>query len=357
MTTRSQAPGLDVRAWLVWGMAMTIPLLTGRHPIVLAELIVIVMVVRTVCLPAAQVRGWSWMVRLGMIAIPIGVLFNILTVHAGDQRIVRVNDDVPIIGGNVTWNALVYGLISGVTIVALVAVGTTVATALDWSSLMRLLPARAANVAVAGSVAWAFLPQLARSWQEIREAQAARGHRWRGARDVVPLVVPLMAGSLDRSITMAEALESRGFGSTANQTRSLSRSTILVAMALTLAVVGLYLFAVGQATIATAVLLGTAVLATLAVRLGEPFAQHRTTRYRASVWTRHDTVVVTSAMLAMGATAVFLQVQPEALRYAPYPSMDWPVTNPLLIAALGLLMLPAVVAPATVGDSEAEEEW
>ena len=59
---------------------------------------------------------------------------------------------------------------------------------------MRLLPERMAALAVAGSVAWSYLPRTTAALVEIREAQMARGYRPRGIRDAAPLVIPLLAG-------------------------------------------------------------------------------------------------------------------------------------------------------------------
>ena len=345
--SRQSEHGLDVRVWLVWGLATMIPLLTGRHPIVIATLLLIVLVVRSVCLPKGQSAGWGWLVRISMIAVPIGILFNLLTVHAGDRRIFRISGDIPIIGGDITWNALVYGLLSGVTIVVLISTGTTVAAALDWNELMRHVPARAANIAVAGSVAWTLLPQLSRSWYEIREAQTARGHHWRGLRDAVPLLVPLMAGGIDRSITMAEALESRGFGAQDPVVKPQARSSIALAVSMTTAVASLYLFAVGSSGQATVILLLTVAFGVFAVRSGSSTAAHRTTSYRRRKWTRRDTMALIGATVAIGAVVLSLQVAPESLRYEPYPTMEWPVASPVLVLALGALMLPAAVAPTS----------
>ena len=350
--SRESEQGLDVRVWLLWGLAAMIPLLSGRHPIVIATLLLTVLVVRAVCLPKETSAGWGWLVRLGMIAVPIGVVFNMLTVHAGDRRMFRIPSGVPIVGGDITWNALIYGLLSGATIVVLVATGTTVAAALNWSELMRHMPARAANVAVAGSVAWTFLPQLSKSWREIREAQTARGHQWRGVRDAVPLVVPLMAGGLDRSITMAEALESRGFGAQASVNKPSTWPSIAMAGSMTAAVAGLYLFAVGRSASAAVILLLAMFCGAVAIRPGASTHRHRSTHYRRRRWTQRDTVVATGAATAIATIAVYLQVLPETLRYEPYPAIVWPAASPWLVLALGMLMLPAVVAPTS---SEAGE--
>jgi energy-coupling factor transport system permease protein len=352
MSTIHAPDRIDTRVWLVWGAAASMPLLTGRHPLVIAQVLTIVLVVRAVCLPSDKARGWSWLLRVAMITVPIGVLFNMLTVHAGNAELFRIPAGVPIFGGTVTWNAVAYGLLSGVTIVALIAIGTTVAAGMDWSALMRSIPVRASGIAMAGSVAWAFLPQMATSWREIREAQAARGHQWRGVRDIVPLAVPLMAGSLDRSITMAEALESRGFGAAAGSRPSRRLPAIAQGASLTLVVLALYLFTVGQPSQAAPVLLLSALALVAGVSTGRDVPHVHPTRYRAVVLTRHDALIAFSAVLTVVLTGLALYMRPSALRYDPYPVMGWPGTELWLIVALSLLLMPAVVAPAGRPDQD-----
>lgn len=335
---------LDSRAWLAWGAAATLPLLTGRHPLVLAELLAIALVVRSVCLEPSRATSWAWLARLGALAVPIGILFNIITVHAGDRVIATLPDGIPLFGGELTWNAAIYGALSGLTVVALVLIGTTVAAGVEWNDLMRLLPARAAGLAVAGSVAWAFLPRLAVSWREIREAQTARGHRWNGPRDAVPLVVPLLAGGLDRSILMAEALEARGFGATATRPASRLGSAGL-ALAAILATTGLYSFATGRVAVA-AVLLGiAALLLALTVVTGRTSSSARVTHYRTRRWTGADSAVVVGSTVAAIATALALQLSPESLQWDPYPTLTWPGGSIWLPLGLATLLVPAAVAP------------
>jgi energy-coupling factor transport system permease protein len=336
---------LDTRAWLAWGAAATLPLMAGRHPLVIAELLAIALVVRSVCLPPSRAMSWAWLARLSLLAVPIGIVFNMITVHAGDRVIATLPDAIPLFGGVLTWNAAIYGALSGLTVVALVLVGTTVAAGIDWSDLMRLLPARAAGLAVAGSVAWAFLPQLAVSWREIREAQTARGHRWSGPRDAVPLVVPLLAGGLDRSILMAEALEARGFGAAAVR-RTSRLASIGLAGAAIAAVTGLYLFAAGSGLGSLALLAVVAMMLSAAVLLGRDADGPRITRYRTRRWTRADTIVVAGAALAATSTVVALQVTPDALQWDPYPKLTWPGGSVWLSLGLGALLAPAAVAPA-----------
>jgi energy-coupling factor transport system permease protein len=340
---------LDSRVWLAWGAAGSLPLLAGRHPIVILELLAVALVVRAVCLPPARTTSWSWLVRLSAMAVPIGILFNIATVHAGDRLLATLPDGIPLFGGDLTWNAAIYGALSGLAIVGLVLIGTTVAAGIKWNDLMRMLPARAAGLAVAGSVAWAFLPRLALSWREIREAQTARGHRWAGPRDAVPLVVPLLAGGLDRAILMAEVLESRGFGASAP--RSASRAgTAAVAAAVIAATTGLYLFAVGRGAPALALFLLAGLLLVALVVAGRDGAGPGVTRYRTRPWTPADSIVLAGATVAMLTAAVALQIEPELLRWDPYPVLGWPAGSIWLPLGLASLLLPAVVAPVA-GDA------
>ena len=337
---------LDSRAWLAWGAAASLPLLAGRHPLLIVELLAIALVVRAVCLTPSRAMSWGWLARLSALAVPIGILFNLATVHSGDRVIVTLPDDIPLLGGDLTWNAAIYGALSGLAIVCLVLFGTTVAAGIAWSDLMRMMPARAAGLAVAGSVAWAFLPRLAQSWQEIREAQPARGHRWSGPRDAVPLVVPLLAGGLDRAVVMAEALESRGFG--AATPRSSSRADAMVgAVAIVAMTTGLYLFAVGRgvAGLLLVAIAGLAV-ATLVVT-GRDGSGPRITRYRTRHWALADTIVVAGAAIAVVSVVAALQTAPDLLRWNPYPTLAWPDGSAWLPLGLATLLLPAVVAPAS----------
>ncbi len=211
---------------------------------------------------------------------------------------------------------------------------------------MRSMPVRASGIAVAGSVAWAFLPQMATSWREIREAQMARGHQWRGVRDIVPLVVPLMAGGLDRSITMAEALESRGFGAGLPPRRLKRSPAIGQGAALTLGVLALYLFTVGRPSEAAVISLLAALAAVAGARAARGRLRVQPTQYRAVAWNRNDALISLSAVVTIVVSAVTLRVTPSALRYDPYPMMNWPGTDHVLIVALSLLLVPAVVNPA-----------
>lgn len=326
---------LDSRAWLVWGSACMVPLLVTRHPVIVVELLLVIITVRVACLPPAAMR-WRWIARLALVFAAIGVVFNALTVRSGNQ----VAFHLPGLGWEITWNAIAYGLVSGLAMITLVLAGITIAAGLDWIALTRVLPQRLAPLAVSGSVAWSFLPGASQAISEIREAQVARGHQLRGTKDVLPIVVPLLDGSLGRALTMSEALEARGFGAVMHVSeprRNLGAlwSSMVVLGALSVA----YAISMGDSRLLwPAVALAVFGVAGMA---RTPHSAIRTTRYRQHGLRRDDYVVIGTAMLSLIAFLAFASGNFAAITFNPYPNLELPPVDYRLLASLALLLAPA----------------
>ncbi len=341
MTSASE---LDSRAWLAWGFAAMLPLLVGRNPWLTLEVLIIVLVVRGTWLDRNTAQGNAWFLRIALVMAAISVVFNVLTVHAGDLVIASLPDSWPVIGGDLTWNAVAYGLVSGVTLFGLVLTGITVAALIRWVDLFHLLPPRLAPIAVTGSVAWAFLPQTAIAWTNIREAMTMRGHRFKGARDFPPILVPLLASGLERSLAMAEALEARGFGMPVERQSRQRKGEPFHAGLLIMGLVGLMVSAYCLATGQVAAGLSAGLIASAAMLLLSrisPAQGPRTTRYRELVLRRADWLTIACALVAMGAVVAWTSARPASLQFDTYPTMRIPTVEPLLMAALALLLLPA----------------
>jgi energy-coupling factor transporter transmembrane protein EcfT len=328
---------IDPRAWLCWaGGAMLVPLM-GRNPFALLSVLLAVLAVREALPPDARI-GWSWIVRLGVVFAAFSVVFNVLTVRTGDRVIGTIPGWVPLIDGNLTVNSVVFGLLSGLAVLAMVLIGITLAAVLNWSAVLRLLPQSLSGAGVAGSVAFSFFPQMVATYREIVDAQAMCGYELRGPRDYLNLAPLLLSGGIERAVTMSELLESRGFGGAPAPARS-RLGTLAPATGLGAFCIGVYLFAVGEPLAALiAVVLGGALLSTV-VRAGRTHGVRRT-RYRSLVWRGGDWVVLAGAGIA---AASVLMAEAGAIRYEPYPTLALPVASvPLAVGLLGLLA-PAVV--------------
>lgn len=339
------ADRLDSRAWLVWGLAAMLPMLIVRHPLIVLEMLVVVLAVRLTW-ASRLAHGWGWIARVAAVFVLVSVVFNALTVHAGRQVLFTIPSSVPLIGGVVTLNAVVYGLVTGIAVLVLVLTGTTIAAGLSWSDLVRSLPARVAPLAVAGSVAWSFLPGASRAFVDIRESQASRGHRLRGARDVPQLVVPLIEGGLERALTMSEALEARGFGASSNADATVTPqrwpSVALVAGLVTAA----YAVALSRVSMALAGTALAVVAALMLARGGERGGAK--VRYRPMRWSVPDrAVAISAAVAALG--FLWRQAVGSHLAFNPYPEIAMPPLDSWMVLFLALLLAPAAIAPASGG--------
>lgn len=338
---------VDPRAWLLWLAAASFPLLIGRNPFVMAAVLIAVLGVRSVWGTTPRFASWRIVVRLALILAGVSVIFNLLTVHVGDLVIAELPSEIPLIGGILTVNALIYGLLSGVALVTLVLIGTTIGAVLDWMTLLRLLPPRLAMISVASSVAWAMVPRTLTAFTEIREAQLARGHRPRGVRGVLPLLVPLLSGGLERSFLLAEALEARGFGAQAAVAPGWAWwRGVLLAISLSAAVIAAYLLALGEPLLAAGLASGGALALFASTRRpGTDPAPAARTRYREPVWGRPEWTISLAAIAVLAVQITVLALDPAAFGFDPYPTLTPPPVNPGLLAGLGLLLAPATVSP------------
>jgi energy-coupling factor transport system permease protein len=283
-------------------------------------------------------------VRLAVIFALVATVFNALTVRAGTTELVRLPPWLPLLAGPVTLNAVVYGLLSGLALLNLVLASALLGSVVDWPAALRLIPDRLLTVAVAGSIAIAFVPQTIAALHEIREAQIARGYRPQGVRDVAPLLVPLLHGGLERAITLAEALESRAFGAPPDTRGHLPawRASATI-VGITAGITGGYLLATGRIGFASAAA-GLAALSLLVSMRTGGVTAHRT-RYRPPRLRRGDLAVIAGAMIAGGATVMVMILNPEALRYEPYPRLSLPAVQVWYLLSQAALVIPAFLAP------------
>ena len=203
----------DPRAWLAWALAGGALAAGSRNPLVLGLLLLVVAAVGLRLAPPSTIaRSWR---RAGWLIIwlaAVSALVNLLTVRAGDIALATLPSDWPLIGGPLTLNALVYGLITALAALALLAIWAVFNAVVSQGDLLRLTPRPLYLAGAIASVALTFLPGMALAARQIGEAQAVRGHRPRGPRDLVPLAAPLLSLGLERGLTLAEAMEARGFG-------------------------------------------------------------------------------------------------------------------------------------------------
>ena len=341
---------LNTGSLLAWLAAAAVPAFTLRNPLYLVLVLGSAWLVHSVY-GRGSVAGTSWgsLIRLGLFLVVLTIPFNALANHSGNIVLFRLPEGWPVVGGAVTLEAVIAGAVSGLGLFTILVVFAAFNAAVDHYELMRATPAFLFQAGVVISIAITFVPQLVLSAREIREAQRIRGHRFRGVRALLPLILPLLATSLERAIQLAETMEARGFGASVRPVSGRRSSLVLAGTlaALLALLAGLFLAAYRP----SAGLLNWSLVAAGGLGLATVFwlegRRVRRTRYRRSRWTRRCSLVTVASLAALAGLVVARSNVPELLVYVPYPPNSLlPPFSPWLGAALLLLAVPALLTPA-----------
>ncbi|RME44487.1 MAG: energy-coupling factor transporter transmembrane protein EcfT, partial [Chloroflexi bacterium] len=192
--------------WLVWLTAASIAALSTRNPLYLVIIMLAAAAVRVTWRGQSPTAlAWGILIRLGLMLWSVTALFDALVAHQGVTILFNLPAGWPLVGGPITLESLLYGLISGLALTTLLITFATFNSSVSHHRLMRFTPAFLRQAGLIVSIALVFVPQMTAALQDIRRAQRLRGHRFRGVRDLMPLLVPLLGNALERAIGLAEA--------------------------------------------------------------------------------------------------------------------------------------------------------
>ena len=335
---------LHTWAWISWLAAALVTLSSTRNPIYVGLILICLAVVMRALTkrPGAAPPPVSPF-RFGLIVVILSALFNAAISHFGQTVLFYLPDKLPITGGPITLEALVYGAINGLILTGIFWAFTVLNQALPTRQLIRLIPRAFYPLAVVTSIAITFIPTTIRQQQQIREAQMIRGNRMRRLGDWVPLIIPLLVGGLERAMQLAEAMTARGFASTSAQVNDTRQRIIMLTGLITLLSGWLLRLRPDQDVIGTAMLIrGLLLIVIMLYSIGKQVPR---TTYAPQVWTIPDTIVLLGALVVI-ATFIFPLpwIDRSTLAYPVYPTLSAPFFDALIgITILGLLLPAAVI--------------
>ena len=147
-----------------------------------------------------------------VLAAAIATLVSLLLSHTGAHPLVEVPSGVPVLGGAITLEAFVFGLVTGLGIAAALLAVAPLTLVAEPYDLVDTLPPFLARTGAAIGTALNLIPHMVRSTADIRDAQRLRGWRPRRVRDWPDVAVPVVLTAVESSITLAEAMEARAWG-------------------------------------------------------------------------------------------------------------------------------------------------
>jgi energy-coupling factor transport system permease protein len=175
-----------------------------------ASVAVLSVVLLVVCLRAPRGRRWPYLVGTLGSALSVFVLSPFVS-HEG-THLVWTGPEVPVLGAvDVTGEELGNAAFQALRLAAVGLAFAAYALLLDHDRLLQAAGFARRSVLAVG-LATRFVPTLERDATGLVEALRGRGIEVRGLRGRARLLSPLLAGSLERSLNLAEAMEARGFG-------------------------------------------------------------------------------------------------------------------------------------------------
>jgi energy-coupling factor transport system permease protein len=339
-------------AWWLWALGLAAAASRTQNPVPLVLILAVTgLVVAARRSDAPWARSYGAFLKLALVVIAIRVVFQAL-LSSGSQgpTVLFTLPELPVpgstgikLGGEVTLEAVLRAFYEGLQLATiLVCVGA--ANALGSARrLLRSVPGALYEVGVAAVIALTFAPQLVTDAARVRAAHRLRGQTG-GLRSIRRLAMPVLEGALDRSVELAAAMDSRGYGRTTEAGPAARRATgVLVLSGLLGLCIGTYGLLSGTSAqwLGLPTLLAGSVLAAAGLHLGG----RRTgrTTYRPDPWALPEWLVAGSGLVAAVAMFVAVGTEPASLVMAGITAVP-PVP---LLATAGILVagLPAVLAP------------
>ena len=341
-------------AWWLWALGLATAATRTFNPLLLALVLAVAgYVVASRRSTAPWARSFVVFLKLGLVVLAIRLVFQVvLGVSQGDTLLFTLPEvGLPdwaagiSLGGPVTLESVVAAFVDGLRLATILAcVGAANALA-NPKRLLASLPAALYEVGVAVVVGLSFAPSLVASVQRIRAARRLRGRPDRGLRSVLSVAMPVVQDALDRSLSLASAMDSRGYGRRADVPARVRRMTAVLSLTGLLGVsVGIY----GLLDAGSPTALGLPVLAAglVAAGVGLRLAGRRTarTRYRPDRWAGAEVTTAATGLIAAACVLLGGALDPSALQPSVVP-LVWPSLPWLPAAGLLVALLPAWLTP------------
>ncbi len=341
-------------AWWLWAIGMGTAASRTTNPVLLVLVVAVVAyVVAARRTEAPWARGFKAYLVLGLVVIAIRVGFRALLGSQTGEHVLFSLPEIPLpdlaegirLGGPVALEGLLAALYDGMRLATLLICLGAANVLANPKRLLKALPSALHEAGVAVTVALTIAPQLIESALRVARARRLRGEPGRRLRLLHEVGIPVMTDALERSLLLAAAMDSRGYG----RAGSLGRSTRAVAGGLVLAgLAGVCVGTYGLLDATTSGLMGLPMLlagitaSTVGMVLGG--RRVRTSRYRPDPWRGAEWAVAGSGITAAAVIIAVGNVDPSILNPSLEP-LQWPMVTLLPVVGILIGALPAVLAP------------
>jgi energy-coupling factor transport system permease protein len=239
-TSRRIPRALHPVAWWLWAISLAVAATAVTDPIVLLLILgVLAVVVVNRRTDAPWARAFRYYVVLALTVVAIRVAF--LAVFGGDvggpgAHVLFTLPRLPLpswaagvrLGGSVTVEGTLGALYAGLRLGCLLCCLGAANSLANPKRALRVLPGALYELGVAVVVSLSVAPQLVESVQRVRRARKLRGGPTRGFHALRGVAIPVLEDALDRSIRLAAAMDSRGYGRSSGASAASRRWTAVL---------------------------------------------------------------------------------------------------------------------------------
>jgi energy-coupling factor transport system permease protein len=358
-------------AWWLWALALAVAASRTTNPLLLLLIMAILgLVVALRRGDAPWARGYRFYVLMALAVIVIRIVFRVVFesgVTPGDLILFRL-PRIPTpawyagvqIGGPVPLQAVLSAALDGARLACLLCCVGAANTLANPKRALRVLPGALYELGVAVTVALSVAPQLVDSVQRVRRARRLRGADRRGLRALRAIAIPVLHDALERSLLLAAAMDSRGYGRTGTATRASRRLTGALLLA-GLACLCLGAYGLLDSSMRSGLAIGGFAAGAAACVGGLFLGGRRVSRshYRPDPWRWPEWIVAVGGLTSAVGLCLTLGYNPAVLNPSLYP-LHWPSlplipAAAILVAALAALAAPpppAAVRPAVLAPEE-----
>jgi energy-coupling factor transport system permease protein len=348
---------LHPMAWWVWALGMAVAVSRTTNPVLLLlGLVVVGCVVAHSRTDAPWARATRYYLWLALLIVGIRVLFRVLLgggVSPTDHILVTL-PQIPLpnwaagvrLGGPVSLESTLSAAVDGLRLGLLLCCVGAANILANPKRALRVLPGALYELGVAVVVCLSVAPQLVESVQRVRRARRLRAGSLSGFRALRSIALPVLTDALERSLLLAAAMDSRGYGRTGTatpRTRRITAALLLLGMAgLSVGAYGL-MDATAPQLIGLPAMLGGSALCCVGLALGGrrvSRSSYRPDSWRAAEWAVAASGVAAAAVLILAAAGdrAGFATSFDPLVWPALPT--WGVIGMLLGAAATVLAPP-----------------
>ena len=214
--------------WWIWAIGLAVSVIRFDSPVFTVVCVgAVAVVVFRNREDAPWVKSFNWTIKISLWILAIRTVIGVLIGVPIPGTTLFTLPRLPLpdwmpgirIGGAVTLERISSAVSEGIIICGIIIIFGAAASLTSPHRLLRVMPVYIYEFAISVVIATSVLPQLVSSVSIIRQAQKLRGQSLRGFSSWKRVAIPLLEESLARSLDLAAAMDSRGYGVSRKRSR------------------------------------------------------------------------------------------------------------------------------------------